>query len=195
MNDGAVEGDVPVEIVETERANGADDGGRVLEDGGEAGDAGLSDGFKDDLGVLQTDLGAGAVDAVGNLYAVGGARDGGFVGDFFAGETRVVVGGVGLFFGLGGDGVDGFFRWCFDGGFFGGFVQKEEVGSETAANQNEGDNGEGDDESFFGLFFFGGFFGELEVFDAGFGHFFGELFRTILHMLIIAYLLRKTRQK
>ena len=86
MDDGAVEGDVPVEIVEAERADGADDGWWILEDGGEAGDARFGDGFEDDFGILEANLRASTVGTVRDLDAVGGARVVEFAGDFFARE-------------------------------------------------------------------------------------------------------------
>ena len=68
MDDGAVEGDVPVQIVDSQGADGADDrGSGVLEDGGETGDTGFGDSFENHTGVREADLGAGAVEAVGDL--------------------------------------------------------------------------------------------------------------------------------
>ena len=60
VDDGAVEGSVPVEVVGAEGADAADDAGvRVLKDGGEAGDARLCDGLKNYGGVGETGLGGG----------------------------------------------------------------------------------------------------------------------------------------
>ena len=86
MGDGAIKWRVPAEVIGTEGANGADGGaGGILENGGEAGDAGFGDGFKDDAGLVEADLRATAVDAVRDLDTEGGGFIGGFVGNFFAG--------------------------------------------------------------------------------------------------------------
>ena len=87
---GAIKGCVPVKVVRAEGADGTNDAGvGVLENGGEAGDAGFGDGFKDHGGVGETGLGAGTVGAVGDLDAVGRAGVEAGVGDFFASEDAI----------------------------------------------------------------------------------------------------------
>ena len=83
VDDGAVEGGVPIEIVGAQRADGADDASvGVLEDGGKTGDASLCDGLKNYGSVGEAGLGAGTVGAVGDLDAVGGAGIESGVSDF-----------------------------------------------------------------------------------------------------------------
>ena len=87
---GTIKGRVPVKVVGAEGADGANDAGvGVLEDGGEAGDTGFGDGFKDYGGVGEAGLGAGAVGAVGDLDAVGRAGVEASVGDFCSGEDAI----------------------------------------------------------------------------------------------------------
>jgi len=84
VGDGAVEWGVPVEIIGAERADGADSArGRVLEDGGETGDACLGDCFKNNAGLSKSDLGAGTVGAaIRDLDAKCRASVEALVGDF-----------------------------------------------------------------------------------------------------------------
>ena len=49
VNDGTIERNIPLEVINAERTDGADDGRGILENGGKAGDAGLGDSLEDDL--------------------------------------------------------------------------------------------------------------------------------------------------
>ena len=89
VDDSTAKGDIPVKIINAKRANRADDGGRVLEDGGEAGDASLGNSLEDDLSGVETDLIPSAINAVRDLDAEGRGRVEFGVSDFFAGEARI----------------------------------------------------------------------------------------------------------
>ena len=126
MDDSAIERHIPVQIIDSKGANRADYGGGILENGGEARDAGLGDCFEDDFCVGQAGLRASAVNAVRDLDAV--SRGGIFRlrGNRLSGKTREIFRGFFFFrgFWLGGERSG---LGCVDFGLTGGFINEEVI--------------------------------------------------------------------
>ena len=97
MGNRAIKRSVPVEIVWSERADGPDSAGSwILEDGGEAGDAGFGDSLEDYAGLSEADLRAGPIGAtVRDLNAESRTFVQRGVGDFETGE--IAINRVGVF--------------------------------------------------------------------------------------------------
>ena len=73
VNNRAIKRFIPVVVIRTERADGADGAtGRVLENGSKTRNSCFRDGFENNLSFVQADLWAGAVLAIRNLHTENG---------------------------------------------------------------------------------------------------------------------------